>query len=308
MANVEGRVIYGGYHHNNGSATDFHGTTFHANNIPVGKWKKYAFTFTLGTVASTGSYYFYGMEGSNGIAYIRNPQIEVGSEARGYVKGSKAKDTIIYDSSGMGHNGTITGTIGVDQEEVNTTINGSKTRSIENTFYSTYFNGSTYVAYDTQMAIPNAYTVAFWIYKLSDGHVIDWRALSGEAGVQPVYLGGNKIQYYSSAGGSVYFDYTFANSTWYHVAITVTSTTATLYVNGVKQQTISASLPTGTVAAFHVGCRASYINITHMFMRDLRLYATTLSDTDIKQLYATPFIIDNKQNIYSRELKEGSGE
>jgi hypothetical protein len=45
-----------------------------------------------------------------------------------------------------------------------------------------------------------------------------------------------------------------------------------------------------------------------MFMRDLRLYATTLSDTDIKQLYATPFIVDNEQNIFMRELREGSGE
>lgn len=309
MADVEGRVIHGGYHHNNGSATDFHGTMFHANNIPVGKWKKYAFTFTLGTVAATGSYYFYGMEGSNGIAYIRNPQIEVGTEARGYVKGNKAKDTIIYDSSGMGHNGTITGTIGIDQEEVNTITNGSNTRSVEKTFYSTYFNGSTYVAYDTQMAIPDAYTISFWIYKLSGGHVIDWRD-ANDNGSQPIYFNPdtNKIQYHTSAGGSAYFDYVFNNSKWYHIAIAVTSTTGTLYVNGVKQQTVNIVNTPGTIARFHVGCRQNYINIMHMFMRDLRLYATTLSDTDIKQLYATPFIIDDKQNIYGRELREGSGE
>lgn len=309
MANVEGRVIHGGYHHNNGSATDFHGTMFHANNIPVGKWKKYAFTFTLGTVAATGSYYFYGMEGSNGIAYIRNPQLEIGTEARGYVKGSKAKDTIIYDSSGMGHNGTITGTIGIDQEEVNTTINGSKTRSVEKTFYSTYFNGSTYVAYDTQMAIPDAYTISFWIYKLSGGHVIDWRN-ANDNGSQPIYFNPdtNKIQYHTSAGGSAYFDYVFNNSKWYHIAIAVTSTTGTLYVNGVKQQTVNIVNTPGTIARFHVGCRQNYINIMHMFMRDLRVYATTLSDADVKQIYATPFIVDNEQNIFMRELREGSGE
>lgn len=308
MADAEGRTIHGGYYYNNGSSTNFHDGYFYAKNIPVGKWKKYTFTFTTKTVSSTGTFYFYGMQGSNGIAYVRNPQVETGAIAHDYVPSNKVKDTIIYDSSGMNHNGTITGTLSSVLEGNSRTVDGSTTRNHERNFYSTYFHGSAYIAYDTQMAIPDAYTVAFWIYKSSDGHVIDWRALSGEAGVQPVYLGGNKIQYYSSAGGSVYFDYTFANSTWYHVAIAVTSTTATLYVNGVKQQTISASLPAGTVAAFHVGCRVSYVNIMTMYMKDLRLYATTLSDEDIKQICKTPFIIDDEQNIYGRELREGSGE
>lgn len=308
MADIEGRIIHGGYYYNNGSSTGFHDGYFYAKNIPVGKWKKYVFTFTAGTVSSGGVFYFYGMQGSNGTAYVRNPQVEVGAIAHDYVPSSKAKDTLIYDSSGMNHNGTITGTLSSTLEGNSRTVDGSTTRNYERNFYSSYFNGSSYVAYDTQMAIPDAYTIAFWIYKSSDGHVIDWRALSGEAGVQPVYLGNNKIQYYSSAGGSVYFDYTFNNNTWYHIAIAVTATTATLYVNGVKQQTISATLPAGTVAAFHVGCRASYVNIMTMYMRDLRLYATTLTDEDIKQICKTPFIIDDEQNIYGRELREGSGE
>ena len=70
---------------------------------------------------------------------------------------------------------------------------------------------------------------------------------------------------------------------------------------------MSASIPVGTVAAFHAGCRVSYANIMNMYMKDLRVYATTLNGDDIKQLYQTPFAIDSNQNIYAREFKEGSG-
>jgi hypothetical protein len=79
-----------------------------------------------------------------------------------------------------------------------------------------------------------------------------------------------------------------------------------LYVNGEKQQTISATNPTGIESDLHIGCRASYINIPTMSMKDFRLYATTLKAEDIKQIYNTPLIIDNKHNIFATTLKEGS--
>jgi hypothetical protein len=37
---------------------------------------------------------------------------------------------------------------------------------------------------------------------------------------------------------------------------------------------------------------------------DVRIYATALSDDDIKELYETSVSIDNKSNIYSRQFEE----
>lgn len=304
MADVEGRTIYGGYYYNRSGANGFHDGSFYAYDIPVGKWKKYTFTFTAGTVTSGGVFYFYGMEGSNGIAYLRFPQVEVGSVAHEYVEAISPRDTIIYDSAGMKYNGNITGIL-ISQPEFASDSSDHKTSYQEKNYYSAKFNGSTYVAYDTQMAIPDSYTMAFWIKKSGSGHAIDWRNLSNETGVQPMYFNGSTFQYYSSAGGSTYFSYTFSDNTWYHIGLVVTASTVTLYVNGTAQQTINATNPTGVIAALHLGCRVSYANIMNMSMKDFRLYSTALSAEDVKKIYATPFVVDNKQNIFANSIKEG---
>ena len=309
MADVEGRIIYGGYYYDRSGANNFHDGSFYARDIPVGKWKKYAFTFTAGTVTAGGVFYFYGMQGTNGIAYLRNPQVEVGSVAHDYVEGTKVKDTIIYDSAGMNYNGIVSGMLISAEEFANDPANNTANTTDKN-YYSAKFNGSTYITYDNHMAIPDAYTMTFWLKKVGGGHIIDWRSsvAQGEPGVQPAYInpGTNLLQYYSSAGGSVYFNYVFSDNTWYHIALAVSATQVILYVNGEKQQTISATNPTGIESDLHIGCRVSYINIPTMNMKDFRLYATTLKAEDIKQIYNTPLIIDNKHNIFATTLKEGS--
>jgi hypothetical protein len=184
MADTEGRIIYGGYYYDRNGSNNFYDGSFYARDIPVGKWKKYAFTFTAGTVTAGGTFYFYGMQGTNGIAYVRNPQVEVGPVAHDYVEGTKTKDTIIYDSSGMNYNGTISGMLISASEFANDPANNTANTTDKN-YYSAKFNGSTYVAYDNHMAIPDAYTMTFWLKKVGGGHIIDWRSpnTQGEPGV-----------------------------------------------------------------------------------------------------------------------------
>lgn len=308
MADTEGRQLYGGYYYSiNGTSRDFHDGSWYANDIPVGKWKKYAFTFKSSASLSTalsGYFYFYGQGGGNGIAYLRNPQVEIGSVSHDLIMGTKPQDTMVYDSSGMNYNATISGTL-ISQPQFNNDSSDHKTTYTEKNYFSAKFNGSTYVAYDNNIAIPDCFTMAFWIKKSGNGHAIDWRAVSGEAGVQPMYFNGPIFQYYSSADRGEYFDYQFTDNTWYHVALVATTSTITLYVNGVKQQTKNIANPTGAIANLHLGCRASYTNKMNMEMKDFRLYSTVLDDASIKQLYAVPLMIDNKQNVFANTFREG---
>jgi hypothetical protein len=313
-ADAEGTVISGGHYYPQASDGNWNlwDGLFYTDNLPIGKWKKYSFTFTTQKQMSTSSsshfseWYVYGYSGSNGYSYVRNLQIEIGNTAHDYAPIIKSKDTIIYDSAGMKYDASITGTL-ISQPEFASDSSDHRTSYSEKNYYSAKFNGSTYVAYDKHIAIPDTYTMAFWFKKQGGGHIIDWRAVSGEAGVQPAYMnpGTNRIQYFSSAGGSSYFDYVFADNTWYHMALVVTMSTVTLYVNGVAQQTINATNPAGTLADLHIGCRASYTNIMNMNMKDFRIYSTALTESDIKQLYATPMLIDNRNNIFMNALREG---
>jgi hypothetical protein len=102
---------------------------------------------------------------------VRNPQVEVGAVCHDYYPGTKPKDTIMYDTSGFGYDGVITGTIRSEQTNVNTRADNSK--NYENKSYSAKFDGSSYICYDTEMPIPDSYTMSFWLKKSSDGHIVD---------------------------------------------------------------------------------------------------------------------------------------
>jgi hypothetical protein len=311
MADSPGRTIYGGYYYaiDNSSKRDFHDGSFYAQNIPVGTWKKYSFTFTTKanlTTNQTSSVYFYGNDGSNGIAYVRNPQIEIGNVCHDYNPGAKGQEMFVYDSSGYGYNATITGQLQSASSNVDTALRN--TNNFEKKNYSAAFNGSTYACYENILPVPENYTLTLWLNKSSDGHIIDWRSPADETGLQPLYMGGNKIQYYSSETVvGEYFNYIFNNNTWYHIALVVTESITSLYVNGVKQQDISVLNMPGGEGVFHVGCRVSYTNVPTMQMRDLRLYCTALNEADINQIYKDSFTIDKNHNVYVRELREGGG-
>lgn len=312
MTDTPGRRLHGGlYYYNTAGTRAFHDGSWVVTDMPVGKWKRYSFTFTtISTMdtSKTSYFYFYGHEGSvNGIAYLRNPQVEIGSVAHDYVIGSKTAESVVYDASGYQRNGAVTNTLTLKSYYPAST--STTDSNMDKNFQYTYFNGSAHVCDDTLRALPDKYTLACWINRHGHGHAIDWRNSAGSAGVQPLYFNSEgKIQIFSTAGGtdnSKYFDYVFNTNTWYHIALIATATTLTLYVNGVKQQTKTISHAGGAQVVFHVGCRCSKENITNMSMRDLRVYATDLTDNDIKQLVSIPVSIDNHQNLFTMQIKEG---
>lgn len=312
MTDTPGRRLHGGlYYYNTSGSRTFHDGSWVVTDMPVGKWKKYSFTFT--TIAAmdttkTSCFYFYGHEGTvNGTAYLRNPQVELGEVAHDYVIGTKSADTVVYDTSGYQRECAVTGTLALKSYY---SANSSTTNShAEKNFQYTYFNGASYMCDDTLKALPDEYTLSCWFNRHGSGHAIDWRDSTASVGVQPIYFDGNgRIQAYSASGGtdnSTYFDYVFNIGTWYHIAVVATTTTLTLYVNGIKQQTKSIANAGGAKAVFHIGCRCNNASVIPIDMRDLRVYATALTDDDIRQLACIPVSIDNHQNFFAMSIKEG---
>ena len=100
------------------------------------------------------------------------------------------------------------------------------------------------------------YTISIWAKMRGGGHLVDWRNQNNsEKGYQPLYFNEstNRLQFYSSGGGSVYFDYVFSKNIWYHIVIVANKGNASLYVNGEYQQTIAYSTPlSGNTPISHI--------------------------------------------------------
>jgi hypothetical protein len=307
MADSPGREVYAGYYYN-GTFPDGY---VYASDIPVGTWKKYTFRKEVSkAITSGGAFYFYGHSGENGTAYVRNVQLShYPGDCLHYLPKTmpayndngvgRLRAVTLSDCSGFGHEGNLIGSpsaVYAIQNDINL-AEGSQI---------SFYSGGAYASTDL-IAIPDSYTLIWDHISIHPaGHYVDWRAKSGEAGVQPFYFNGSQIQYYSSAGGTVYFDYDFSQRHWDKaIAIVVTASTATLYVDGVKQQTISATNPAGTRANFNVFARCSGTNIVATDTSgSLRVYATALSDADILADYQKGAYLDKKYNLYTGHFKE----
>lgn len=311
MADSPGREIYCGMYAYSISAgkAGFPDGYCYAKNIPIGTWKKYSFTVTASTTdydpsKAAALFYFYGHSGSNGIAYVRNPRVEIGAYAHDDCIGES--DLTVYNVAGGLRHGTVNGNVTI-RNAYATSKSNTESYADKNYNYA-YFDGASYVK-TSAVIIPDCYTMACWINRHSYGHAVDWRDASG-VGVQPLYIRNDGcIQAYSSSGGSnnsQYFTTPIPADTWCHVAMVATATTLTYYLNGVRQETYAITNAEGSLANLHIGCRCdSTSNKINMDMRDFRIYSTALSDADIIQLYQIPFSIDKSQNVFAKTLREG---
>ena len=303
MADSPGRTIYAGYYYN----STFPDGYVYAEDIPVGTWKRYTFQVQVTTaVNSGGNFYFHGHDtkGSTGIAYVRNVQLTTSRDnILSYTRNENKHTDIFIDNSGFNHNANFA----ASNDSMYSSINDPNI-NIEHYDTVLYRNGP--LQSIDPIPIPDSYTI-IWsrLRGKPTGHYIDWRTPppSSAVGVQPFYSNGSNIQYYSSSGGSAYFTYALGSSSYYEdYAIAVDSSSATLYVNGVKRETIVATNPAGTRANFHVFNCCSGENIPeHESFGILKVYSTKLSDADILSAYQNGMSIDKKQCLYAQNIKEG---
>jgi hypothetical protein len=154
-ATVEGMSVKAGYYYRltNGTSNNFHDG--YPDVSLTTQWKRYSITYTTKSNLDTSvgaSIYFYGHYGSiEGIAYIRNVQLETKDHSTGYTPSSRSSEKV-YDCSGYQNNGTIIG------NDLIVNYDSSRNSSCVK------FDGATAIQSGRSAMIRDAITVNVWAY------------------------------------------------------------------------------------------------------------------------------------------------
>lgn len=198
----------------------------------------------------------------------------------------EATGTLVDCSGYKNHATFLSGSLVIDNETPRNRASG-------------VLDGATYVR-TGNLKIPTNHTISLWLKRTKEGHFLDWRDLSGNTGLQPIYFNSNgQIQYWSSAATSAasdYFSYVFSVGVWYHVCLVKNGSTVKLYVNGAESG--SKATATGDWSLpLTIGARCSGTNIMSGQISDLRIYGSALDAAAIKDLYDTPIWIGKDKTL-----------
>ena len=239
----------------------------------------------LGSAAHTSNTNYYWV--------FANMQLETKTYETGYagVGGTRASNQIVYDSSGYEYNSTINGYCELKNSEAR------------------YQNGISFDGTSTYIMTPingynTLYTFALWAkFEHFSVHLLDCRTSSG-VGYQPMYITSSSIQIGGSGTSYPTITYTFSTYKWYHIAVVYASDRGIVYINGEKigESTSTRGYNYGTDLPLYIGCRYNNTNWFNGHISDFRLYATALSEQDIKDLYKISAYIDNYGNTFGYEF------
>lgn len=259
------------------------------------QWVRLHITYENLTSATT-IYYF--MRCSNGTdCYIKNIKVEEGADSTPFSY-TNDRPTKVTDDSGLKHHGTIGNTL---------------TAVYDTPRYdcSTYFNTTA-----SKITLPAinfsgtsiTYTFAWWQYMVNTARMA-WGFGNGNR--LNVYYS-NPICWNTGDGTSTPFQdgATTINpsellNSWHHIAVTGDGAAAKIYIDGVYRGTAKTwRAITGTqiyISGWDTGTNYSWSGGK---LSDFRIYATTLTATDVHDLYATSAEVDRNGNYYSREVIE----
>ena len=277
----------------------------------IGSYKGAASTLFIG---GTNNYYFKGY--MNDVRYYDHalsPK-EVKEIAQGLVAhyplnnngqgdDEDYTDTVEYDVSGNGYNGVkngITYESDTPKYSVSSKFNGSNTRIALSDMY-----------------LGNEWSYGMWV-KAPESTTRGWENLVmlNETGSDSdtqlslwLNLKANGLQ--STANKQYNSTIPYPNDgSWHHVFATFDGSSLKTYIDGLLINTKSITNAWFqrthlTIGAVRTGDN-TYTSYSICNMSDFRLYSTTLSADDIKELYETSASIDNNGNMFAYEFSEPS--
>lgn len=292
------------------------------------EWKYYWVVYTQSSTTAVKRFIFPRMGSvadqptmsGTGIVSIKGLKLEEGNIPTPWVPNSNdaaytsmaVNNNIEYDSSGYKYNGTLTN------------IQHSSNTARYNT--SSVFNGSnSYVKVNSNNWMSQgslALTVSIWAYS-NDWTTYNSRLWScTEGGGFNVEYNTNNLAFainaYTAADLSTYAYRTACeiaknslSAGWHMITWVYSTVDRRVYIDGVLKSTITDTtygLHFNTGSNLFLGCESSGANGVSPFfngmLSDFRIYATTLTAEQVKELYDTSVTIDKNGNVYAREVIE----
>lgn len=148
------------------------------------------------------------------------------------------------------------------------------------------FNGTSSRLQGTYKSSANI-TFALWLYfdEVTSGHVFDARTADGNTGYQPIYVTPTTMQFGNTGTSFPNINYTWSAGRWYHICVTHDYNQGKVYIDGnlVATNTSAGGRDLGT-CNFNIGCRCSLANFTKIRVNDVRIYNSTLTAEEVKNI------------------------
>jgi hypothetical protein len=181
-----------------------------------------------------------------------------------WYKFDETSGTTALDSSGNGKHGTL--------------IN-NPTWTIGNKSNALSFDGvDDYVS--VNVALPDSYTAAMWIYPVSDSQ---WQSLLAEAEAYTMqYYGDDHLNFWYQGSGDITSTGTVSKNRWSHVAFVKNGNSVTFYINGAAAGSGTTTAPAITIS--QIGTDSGNLAYGGR-IDDLKLFNKSLNSTEILSLY-----------------------
>ena len=196
------------------------------------------------------------------------------------------KTTKVYDCSGYGSDGTITGTL---------TIASGSPRYADSSVF-----GGTLI--DAPIKPMDNFTISSWFNRSNEGEYIRYYGAK-EAYQTWICLENSRYFVYDSSGNAHVGTYTSTKNTWQHIVLVYTGSNLSLYLNGSLTSQVSNNNTLYSSNTLNIGGRQGNAEYSGK-ISDFRIYATALSEDDIKELYNTSAFITNNGIMEGYEFNE----
>lgn len=213
--------------------------------------------------------------------------------------------TVVVDSSGYGRHGKITGTLSQD------TLSARHTNGL----YSST-GVSNYITTPSLSFESHSVTMNIWFKSTNTAPTGDYHMIVDSVANRQWYeMCVNKTGFFRGGlfvNGARQADNgtstTCLNGNWHMLTLTYDGAKVNRYVDGVMEKATSAAYSSGlssptALVIYRDGPSASYA-CKEVYLSDFRIYATALSDNDVKELYQVNSSVLKQDNMNSYEFSE----
>lgn len=260
-------------------------------------WYRYYGSFTTNSATvkiNLATYSYPNSQTGELYRYVGGAQLEQKNHMTAYSYGSRTGSPI-YDNSGYGNNGTMSGTPIIVEN------------SMLGNYSVTFPNASSYIVTPSisMSGFTNSYTFSWWAKKENLENSMAWGFKDGNRlNIYPV----NGILCWNTGDGatnpfkdgSTSVSFTPYNNSWHMFTVTGDGTSSNLYIDGIyKGKATTYKAITGTQIYISGWDTSGSYKWTNGNIADFKIYATALSAEDIKAEYQRKASIDKQGNLYT---------